>query len=170
MTDADNRLKEAATSAKEAFAQLKDELQLKAGLAKLDAKSAWGEVQDRIALFERSLDVISKQGEATLEKVRYDATLAKAELKANWPGLHTLLTELGEDLKTAAGEVKTEADLARVKAHLASKDAKDGADELLKKAKDQLETATGAAEAELETALSDLKETIKELQQRIKKG
>jgi hypothetical protein len=93
--------------AKEDLRKLRDELELKAGLAKLEAQKAKEKLEPHMKKLEAALDDVGRQVGDVAEKARLQATLAASEAKAQWPGFEAAVDHMLTDIKT---ELKKSAD------------------------------------------------------------
>jgi uncharacterized protein YukE len=95
--------------AKEDLRKLRDELELKAGLAKLEAQKAKEKLEPHMKKMESALDDMGRQLGDVAEKARLQATLAASEAKAQWPGFEAavdhMLTDIKSELKKSADAI-----------------------------------------------------------------
>ena len=95
--------------AKEDLRKLRDELELKAGLAKLEAQKAKEKLEPHMKKMESAIDDMGRQLGDVAEKARLQATLAASEAKAQWPGFEAavdhMLTDIKSELKKSADAI-----------------------------------------------------------------
>lgn len=95
--------------AKEDLRKLRDELELKAGLAKLEAQKAKEKLEPHMKRMESAIDDMGRQLGDVAEKARLQATLAASEAKAQWPGFEAavdhMLTDIKSELKKSADAI-----------------------------------------------------------------
>ena len=114
--------------AKEDLRRIKDELEVKASLAKLEAQKAAERLEPHVKKLEHALDdalgtVGSKVGDAA-EKARLQATLAAGQAKADWPGFEAavdhVLTDVKNELKKTADAIDPDKTAAEVQEKLSA--------------------------------------------------
>lgn len=95
--------------AKAELRKIKEELELKAGLAKLEAQKAKEKLEPAMKKMESALDDVGRQVGEVAEKARLQATLAASEAKSQWPGLEAavdhMLTDIKSELKKSADSI-----------------------------------------------------------------
>lgn len=95
--------------AKEDLRKLRDEIELKVGLAKLEAQKAKEKLEPHMKKMESALDDMGRQLGDVAEKARLQATLAASDAKAQWPGFEAavdhMLTDIKNELKKSADSI-----------------------------------------------------------------
>ena len=122
MTDEKSGAQGMIDRAKEDLKRFRDELELKASLAKMEAKKATEHLEPAFKKFEAALDEAGRKLGDTAEKARLQATLAASEARSSWPGLEAavdhVLSDIKNELKKSADSIDPDKTAADVKAKL----------------------------------------------------
>lgn len=110
--------------AKEDLKRIRDEIELKAGLAKLEARKAAERLEPHVKKIEGALDEVANRAGDVVERARLQATLAASEAKSEWPGFESaadhVLNDIRSELKKTTSALDADKTVADVQEKLSA--------------------------------------------------
>lgn len=160
MTKTNHSLNEKAKLAATCLATLRDEIPLKAHLAKMEGRDAWNSVREDVDRMLDRLQSFSERMTDTKEEAELQAHLGLMEARERWAKVNDVMTALIDKTKPIL-------DTARLKTHLARMDSEQAAEDYAAAFKETWHHSKQKAIEEAEHGIDRLIDSLEALKRKL---